>query len=670
MSIRCLNCMKEYEESLKACPDCGFVPGTPPKEICHLHPGVILAGRYVTGTVVAYGGFGILYRAWDEKLQVMVAVKEYFPSSYVNRNPGEKDIFIYTSKKKSEFEAGLKTFLEEAKNTAKFSSHPNIVNVYDYFRENQTAYMVMEYMSGITLKEYVKKQGGKIGWEQAVEIITNICDDLQVVHENGILHRDISPDNIMMCDDGTIKLFDFGAAKFSDEEKELTREIILKIGFAPPEQYRLKSRQGPWTDVYALGATLYRCITGVLPDESVNRQEAIRVNGKDTLSPVKQLMPEIPDYLNAAVSRAMAVQPELRFKDVIQLKEALLNKKTYADVEMELKKRKRRTRIGVCILTVVLAAASAVCFGYYRTRRQETTLQGADVVMWVPTEAGDEENKEQMLETMLEEFREDYPEVSVNLVFIPQEEYMERLNEADAGGSGFPTLYETDAEEKYTGIFPQNRQADLSDVLKLVNTADYYCLEPEQLGGDVIRRLPLGMHLPVVYGNEVLMDSGQEPAKSNDRDAFFNGNSPFWIGDSRDYSKVQEGLTGVYRMMPVRQESLTGGFDCIWSVDSRAKRLDQAAAKRILYYFLGETAQDILHLQYDSSLPLNRSEFAEYIEVNQEFDFLKEQLDSDIPVVFPYETEYQKNLDQAYESLIEDKQAVSELKNWRNGGGS
>ena len=670
MSIRCLNCMKEYEESLKACPDCGFVPGTPPKEIYHLHPGVVLAKRYVIGTVVAYGGFGILYRAWDEKLQVMVAVKEYFPSSYVNRNPGEKDIFIYTSKKKSEFEAGLQTFLEEAKNTAKFSSHPNIVNVYDYFQENQTAYMVMEYMSGITLKEYVKKKGGKIGWEQAVDIITKICDDLQVVHENGILHRDISPDNIMMCGDGTIKLFDFGAAKFSNEEKEMTREIILKIGFAPPEQYRLRSRQGPWTDVYALGATLYRCITGVLPDESVNRQEALRVSKTDTLRPAKELAPEIPDYLNAAVSRAMAVQPELRFKDVLQLKEALLNKKTYADVEMELKKRKRRTRIGVAALTICLAAASVVCYGYYRTRRQETTLQGAGGVMWVPVDAGEEEDKEQMMETMLEEFREDYPDVTLDLVFIPREDYAGRLNQADESGGEFPTLYETGGEEEYSGTFPESRQADLSDVLKLVNTADYYCLEPEQLGGDVIRRLPLGMHLPAVYGNEVLMDSGQEPEEKNDRNAFFSGTSPFWIGDSRDYSQVQEALTGVYRMMPVEQETLTGGYDCMWSVDSRAARLDQAAAKRILYYFLGETAQDVLHLQYDNSLPLNRSEFAAYIEVNQEFSFLKEQLDSGILVVFPEESEYRKNLDQAYQSVVEDEKAVLKLTNWRNGGGS
>ena len=151
MKLRCLNCMKEYEEG-NVCPFCGFEEGTPPKEIYHLYPGVVLADRYIIGTVVASGGFGVLYRAWDQKLEIMVAVKEYFPSSYVNRNPGEKEIFVYTSKQQGQFQAGLEGFLEEAKSTAKFSSCPNIVNVYDYFKENGTAYMVMEYMEGITLK--------------------------------------------------------------------------------------------------------------------------------------------------------------------------------------------------------------------------------------------------------------------------------------------------------------------------------------------------------------------------------------------------------------------------------------------------------------------------------------------------------------------------------------
>ena len=110
MKIRCMNCMEEYEDADAPCPKCGYVKGTPPNEIYHLFPEEELADRYIIGTVIAYGGFGILYRAWDNKLQIMVAIKEYFPSSYVNRNPGEREIFISTSKKRGEFQEGLEGF--------------------------------------------------------------------------------------------------------------------------------------------------------------------------------------------------------------------------------------------------------------------------------------------------------------------------------------------------------------------------------------------------------------------------------------------------------------------------------------------------------------------------------------------------------------------------------
>lgn len=345
MKIRCMNCMKEYEGEQECCPLCGFVRGTPPKEIYHLYPEVVLADRYVTGTVAACGGFGILYRAWDERLQIMVAVKEYFPSNYVNRNPGDKDIFIYTIRRKIEFQEGLESFLAEARNTAKFSSHPNIVKVYDYFRENKTAYMVMEYMDGITLKQYTKEEGGKVGWQRAVEIITSICEDLQVVHEGEILHRDISPDNIMVCKDGAIKLFDFGAACFFSAEHEMSRTVVLKIGFAPPEQYQANSPQGVWTDIYALGVTLYRTITGMLPDESVNRQKAVLEEGRDTLVKPGDLAGDIPEYLDTAICRAMAIEPSLRFDSVLEFKDALLNIKQYVEPEKKLYVRKKKLGI-------------------------------------------------------------------------------------------------------------------------------------------------------------------------------------------------------------------------------------------------------------------------------------------------------------------------------------
>ena len=655
MKLRCMNCMKEYDDSQSGCPECGFVRGTLPKEIYHLYPEVVLADRYVIGTVVAYGGFGILYRAWDRKLEVMVAIKEYFPSSYVNRNPGETEIFIYTSKKQGEFQEGLESFLAEARNTARFSKYPNIVNVYDYFKENGTAYMVMEYMDGVTLKQRTKEQGGTLPWEQAVEILAGICENLQVVHEAGILHRDISPDNIMLCQDGSVKLFDFGAARFSDMERDVTRTIILKIGFAPPEQYRAKSRQGPWTDVYALGATLYRTITGVLPDESVNRQEAVLKEGKDTLKPPKELVPDLPEYLNTAICKAMAIQQELRFKDVLQLRDALLNKKQYIQIEKELELRKRRRKLGIAVLAVLLAGGAAGCWTYYRGRQMETTLQGAEVSIWASVHSGmDEESQKQILENMASEFCSDYPGVTVDITCIPEGEYIGRLTQA-AGTGGFPTLYECPPDMEFSG-----HQEELGEILELIQGTDYYFLDQEHLG-ETVYQIPLGMHWPVVYMNSLLWEADTEPAGQNDEAGFLDGNSLLLVSGTDCYGTVQEELPGIYAVKPLNRDPITVEYTWMWSVDAAASKNDRDAARRILYYFLGETAQDILHVQNEGSLPLNRNEMDAYLEINQEFSYLKEQIDAEISVEFVRGSQYQERLDEDYLTLIEDDQAMEAL---------
>jgi serine/threonine protein kinase len=645
--------MKEYDEKLECCPECGFVRGTPPKEIYHLHPEVILADRYEVGTVVAYGGFGILYRAWDKKLEVMVAVKEYFPSSYVNRNPGEKEIFIYTSKKQGEFQEGLQGFLEEARNTAKFSSHPNIVNVYDYFKENGTAYMIMEFMDGVTLKQHTKDQGGKLPWKEAVDIITGICNDLQVVHQAGILHRDISPDNIMLCSDGSIKLFDFGAARFSDEDKDVTRTIILKIGFAPPEQYRAKSKQGPWTDVYALGATLYRTITGQLPDESVNRQEAILKEKKDTLIRPREYDPDIPEYLDIAICRAMAIQPELRFKDVLQLKDALLNKKQYVEVEKELKRRRQRRKVGMAALGVMIAGGIGGCLYYYQTRQNAAELHGAEITIWKSVaDTEDIDNQKQILESMTADFQTDYPEVSLNIVCIPKEDYLEKLRQAAENGD-FPTLYESAGTDGLA-----EREDELGSVLDMLNMEDYVGLKPENIGTDV-RELPLGIQWPVIYVNSLLQE--EKPAAENNETSFLAGKSRFMVADTGNYEEVQEQLPGIYSVNELNTDHIAVRYDQLWSVDSQADTRDRDAAKRLLYYFLSETNQDILHIQNTCSLPLNKSEMSAYLEINQEFSFIEEQLEMEDSIEFLSGDDYQSELDFDYQKLITDGNAIDAL---------
>ncbi|RGZ01870.1 serine/threonine-protein kinase [Clostridium sp. AM58-1XD] len=438
---RCPNCMKELKPGAKFCPKCGFKIGTKPKEIYHLHPGMVLAGRYMIGTVLGFGGFGITYRAWDNKLNVMVAIKEYYPAGIVNRIPGEMEVILYTGKSKKEFVSGLERFLEEARNTVRFSDHPNIVNVFDFFEENGTAYIVMEFLDGISLKDYMKKAGGKLGYEEAVTITCAIMEALKQVHGAGILHRDISPDNIFLCSDGRIKLIDFGAARFSTGEEEKTMSIVLKMGYAPPEQYRSKSRQGPWTDVYALGATLYRIVTGKVPDESVNRVV------EDTVQEPCELEPSVPEYLSRAIMKAMALIPELRFQTIGEFQEAILNRTKVLALEADVKRRRRRRTVGIGVGAVILLAAAGIAGTIYQNKRTEAFLAKADVSIWIPIREGrTEEEEKSIFEDMASEFLKDYPQVGFDVTYIRKKRMIHRLKRHWQKGSCLYCLKAADWE--------------------------------------------------------------------------------------------------------------------------------------------------------------------------------------------------------------------------------
>ena len=198
MKKRCFNCMKEYEEQYEVCPHCGYVDGSPPAEAYHLAPGEILNHKYIVGTAIDSGGFGIIYRAWDAQMEQVVAIKEYFPNGVVSRVPGQNDVIVYSGKNREVFRKGVDRFLVEARNMAEFSQ-PDIVALYDYFEENNTAYIVMEYLDGVSFKEYLKERSGRIPNEEVVDITLHVLAALEEIHSHHIIHRDISPDNIFLC---------------------------------------------------------------------------------------------------------------------------------------------------------------------------------------------------------------------------------------------------------------------------------------------------------------------------------------------------------------------------------------------------------------------------------------------------------------------------------------
>ena len=256
----CMNCFSVKGE-FEVCPFCGYVEGTPPKQPHYLFPGVILKGRFIVGTVIGVGGFGITYKAFDSVLGVTVAVKEFYPAGLVNRAPGECRVGLLSGEKEGQFADRRKRFLMEAQSVARFGKAKDIVNVFDYFEENGTAYMIMENIEGVLLKDYLDKQGA-VEPETAMSIVMPIIEAVKKIHSKGIIHRDISPDNIFITDENEIKVFDFGAAQLNDSKEGMAAEPVIKVGYSPLEQYRNNSRQGFYTDVYAVGAILYQLLTG------------------------------------------------------------------------------------------------------------------------------------------------------------------------------------------------------------------------------------------------------------------------------------------------------------------------------------------------------------------------------------------------------------------------
>ena len=264
----CFNCMSEIEDGSLRCPQCGSSFDLGAGNQRALRPGTVLNGKYMLGKVLGEGGFGITYLGLDMNLKLKVAIKEYFPVQCATRNiseGGSNNITVVTGQMEKIFKKGYDDYEREARRLAALEHLPGIVHVMNFFYENNTAYMVMEFVQGTTLKDYLKEHNNRIGWKETLDLMKPIIESLKTVHRNSIIHRDISPDNIMMGTNGKIVLIDFGSARETDNEKSMT--VALKHGYAPPEQYQTRGNQGPWTDVYAMCATMYRMMTGkLLPD--------------------------------------------------------------------------------------------------------------------------------------------------------------------------------------------------------------------------------------------------------------------------------------------------------------------------------------------------------------------------------------------------------------------
>lgn len=384
--MRCMGCMREYSQNDSICPICGYDQNSPVKHSNHLKPGTMVAGRYLIGRALGSGGFGITYIAWDSLIGRTVAIKEYLPGVFAYRVPGQNNVDCYNKESAEKFRAGVLKTMDESNTLARFNSLEGVVDVYNCVEANGTVYIVMEYLEGKSLKEELITHG-KYSFVEAMGIMTPILNALYQIHESGIIHRDISPDNIFVCNDGTVRLIDFGAARMAINDNRKSLSVILKRGYAPKEQYSANAKQGPWTDVYATAATFYRMITGVVPQESLERDIS------DTLLPPSKLGVELPDYAEHAIMRALEIDTTKRTKNTFdffrQLTEPELDftieeSATYADFEpvknkpedRDFKKNKKESKFNkklftltlVSILIIVAATVTAVFLISGRTK--------------------------------------------------------------------------------------------------------------------------------------------------------------------------------------------------------------------------------------------------------------------------------------------------------------
>ena len=307
--------MNEMPDSEQKCSACGK-DISEYRQLPHtLKLGSMLNSRYLVGGVIGEGGFGITYIGLDTLLQFRVAIKEFFPNGMVNRNNTVSDevMSISTETAKELFSKSRENFLREARTLAKFTNESGIVAVRDFFEENRTVYIVMEYLDGITLKNYLN-QVGTISAYNTVCLLMPVFHSLKKIHEKNLIHRDISPDNIMLVDE-EVKLLDFGAAREFADERSLS--VMLKHGYAPMEQYRRHGTQGAWTDVYAICATMYKCITGKIPPDAPDRVF------EDDLKMPSELGISIEPAFEEVLRHGLAVRPEDRIQSIDELLEEL-----------------------------------------------------------------------------------------------------------------------------------------------------------------------------------------------------------------------------------------------------------------------------------------------------------------------------------------------------------
>ena len=352
--IRCIYCMEELRTRLITCPHCGRSLEQQDSDPRYLKPETVLQGKYIVGAALGAGGFGITYVGWDTTLERKVAIKEYYPRLYSRRDDDGNTVTASAMNATDKFNAGLDRFLQEAKSLRELHGVEGVVAVDNFFRENGTGYIIMEFLEGKDVRTMLKESTERVDYEWCRRVILTILDTLSKIHEKGILHRDIAPDNVLVTKEGIIKLIDFGAARHEEGIEVENTESLVKPGYSPIEQYTSITPQGPYTDLYATAALMYFMVTGEKPPSAIDRRDGA------VLAAPSDMGVKIPEKAEMGMMMCLNIMPEHRLESAKEFMETLDGADFTPDYEPnwnlipEKKRGLKSTRVKIELLIALL----------------------------------------------------------------------------------------------------------------------------------------------------------------------------------------------------------------------------------------------------------------------------------------------------------------------------
>ena len=556
-------------------------------ELYAIDQSTILNNRYEILSLIGTGGFSIIYKAYDRELNSIVAIKEYFPNNIAERIPYHKEVLTRNHESAVRFRQGLQSFREEARRMAELNGLHNTVNVLGTFDENNTSYIVMELLEGTSLLAYLKTLPDNrfADADDAKQIIYSVAEALQYAHSKKILHRDVSPDNIFLCNDGKVKLIDFGAAREITEDGELS--VVVKTGCTPPEQYRKNGKQGSWTDLYALGATFYRMLTGIYPEAAPDREE------HHECPPPSEINPEVPEYIDALILRCLAYDHTLRIAKASEVMD-VLHRETVIPLPGAIQAKNRLLKtISYGILTACLILF--VVISLIVLKKSETLytipIDACDIRIEVPVNFSSESG----LAAVKADFQSMYDQIGIEFI---------------TDGTADVFVYTGDDAEC----------SCLEDIQKVDESADTYYVtiayDTELIYWNVEKAFRNGIDMNNIHSAEDILPE------------YYAGSYEEFLTDTNGlcayqggidlYRNIQQELPGMYKIYPTETDLTPVRF----SVASGLEENQKNAAMRFLLYLMSERAQEILFINHEGLIPAEENQYDHFFEVYSELVFI------------------------------------------------